>query len=55
MTYSNYDKVVNEINRLYAAGYNSDYPPLKKLLKEYEDFQAREERLCRLNEVRCAD
>ena len=55
MTYSNYGKIVDEINRLFAAGYHSDYPPLKELLEEYEDFQAREERLCRLNEVRCEE
>lgn len=46
-----YDKLCDEINRLYAAGYNSDYPPLAELLEEWESINAREERLGRLNEV----
>lgn len=52
MTYEE-NKIIDEINRLYAAGYDSNYPPLSKLLESYESIIAREERWARLNECSC--
>lgn len=45
------DKLVDEINRLFASGYNIDYPPLNTLLKKLENIDAEEERKGRIGEI----
>jgi hypothetical protein len=45
------DKLVDEINKLFASGYNIDYPPLNSLLKKLEDIDAEEECKGRIGEV----
>lgn len=49
MTYSE-QKIVDEINRLYEAGYDCNFPPLAELLDVYDRITAREERQARLSE-----
>ena len=46
-----YGKLVDEINRLFEAGYHSDYPPLKELLEEWEQINAQYERYERQGEI----
>ena len=45
------DNLVDEINKLFASGYNIDYPPLNALLKKLEDIDAEEERKGRIGEI----
>jgi hypothetical protein len=45
------DKIVDEINRLYALGLNSNDSHLKELLEELEKIDVVEEKHARLGEV----
>lgn len=44
------DKLIDNINRLFDAGYNSDYPPLREMLDELDAIYAREEYWAHMNE-----
>ena len=45
------DKIVDEINRLYAIGLNSNDNHLKELLEELEKIDVVEEKHAKLGEV----